>query len=91
MLCCDALEIEAPFDSGDAPKAILLQSNDDIAASQCDDCGRPAEDWPRGDNCYSFSRPGAMYRAALYCADCMPHSYDEYTGQRVSTFTGEPS
>lgn len=77
--------ISAPFDSDDYPKSILIQG-DDISATYCDQCGRVTEDWPSPR--YGWGVPGALYRAALYCASCVPFSYDEITGERVNTLTG---
>lgn len=91
MLCCDPLQIEAPFDSGDAPKAFLSQNVTDQESMYCGECGRVAYHWPESGNAPSWCRAGATYQADTYCADCMPLSYDEYSGERVSTLTGEPS
>lgn len=86
MVDTSATQIEAPFDSGDYPKSVLVQGDDISADTTCDECQRPAEEWPavRG----GWGVPAAMYQAALYCAGCMPLAYDEYTGERVSTLTG---
>lgn len=81
----DAPQIEVPFDSGNYPKSVFVQG-DDIADAYCDQCLRPCEEWPRGG--YGWGVPGAMYQAALYCASCVPFSYDESTGERVNTLTG---
>lgn len=78
---------DAPVDSDTFPVAVLLQG-DDLDESYCDECGRPAEDWPRG-NAIGGDRPGAMYQAALYCSIDMPFSFDPHTGNRVDTETGD--
>ena len=77
--------IDAPFDSGDYPASVLLQTGGDMALSYCDQCHAGAYDWPTPYR--HFGKPGAMYQAALYCADCMPQSYDA-DGQLVQTLTG---
>ena len=84
-----APSIEAPFDSDTAPKAIFEPFDNDHS---CGKCGRAIIDWPynRGGRQYvGANRPAAMYRADIYCADCLPFAYDEYTGRRVLTLTGE--
>lgn len=87
MTDTSAREIDTPFDSGDYPKAVLLTDYlGDIRGTTCGQCGQLAEDWPKGD----YGVPAAMFQASLYCADCMPLSYAEYNGERVSTLTGEP-
>ena len=78
--------IEAPFDSYDYPKAVL--ESDDEEDTVCGHCGRKVEDWPQGDA--PGYAPAALYQADLYCPDCIPYSYDETTGELVSTETGEP-
>jgi hypothetical protein len=77
-------KVEAPVDSGDYPVSVLIQG-DDIQLTTCGQCGRHADNWP-GRQFGAF--PGAMFQAELYCADCMPASYDPYEGDRVSTLTG---
>lgn len=88
MIDTSKLTIESPFDSGDYPASVLVQG-DDIALTQCDTCGRACEDWPDLGQHSAGGKPGAMYQAALYCADCAPASYDD-AGQRVDTLTGAP-
>ena len=84
------LQVEAPFDSGDFPKAILV-AGDDVAATACGECGAPAEEWPRDRQGYHPGCwPGVMYQADLYCTACFPFAYDEETGERVNAYTGEP-
>lgn len=77
-------KVDAPVDSGDYPVSVLVQG-DDVDLTTCDQCGRKAEDWP---GMQFGAYPGAMFKAALYCADCMPASYDPYEGDRVDTLTG---
>lgn len=74
------------IDSDEVAVSILL-TGDDIDASACDTCLRPAFDWPRKASYHPLARPGAMFKAALYCADCMPRSYDD-DGKEVRTFCG---
>lgn len=81
-----ATEIDAPFDSGDFPKSVLVNIDDGDTCGGFP-CAAHVSDWPRG-NALSSHRPAAMFQADLYCADCMPLSYDETTGERVSTLTG---
>ena len=83
MLDVSKAAIEAPFDSDDYPKSVLL--GEDIADAYCDTCLRPAQTWSN-----RFGAPAAMFQAAIYCPDCMPLAYDEYTGVRVATETGLP-
>lgn len=85
----DAARIEAPFDSDDYPKSVLIQliQGDEIESEHCDLCGRVANDWPTVP--YGWGVPAAMFQAALYCASCVPFSYDEGTGERVNTLTGD--
>ena len=84
------VRISAPFDSDQHPKAILLQG-DDIAESNCGQCGTPAKDWPHQATRHGDSRPGVMFQAELFCAGCRGYAFDEHTGQRVESFTGEPN
>lgn len=85
-LDCELIaKVEAPFDSGDHPASVLIQG-DDIEASSCDNCGIPAEDFPRHDARLP-AVPAAMFQAALYCADCQTHAYDD-NGNAVWTLTG---
>ena len=82
-----ARRIEAPFDSGDYPKGILL-NQDEVDSSYCDTCGAPAEEW--ADNYPSVGgRPCAIFAAALYCATCQPYSYEENNGLLMHTLSGE--
>ena len=74
------------IDSDEIPVAILLQS-DAVNASHCDRCRRAAAHWPSDASYHPASRPGAMFRAALYCADCMPCAYND-EGDEVRTFCG---
>lgn len=84
--------IEAPFDSGDFPKSILLPG-DDLYDTRCGgfSCNAHVSDWPDAGAQSAGGKPGAMYQADIYCSDCLPISYDEYTGKRVRTLTGEPT
>ncbi len=84
------VKINAPFDSDQYPKAILLQSEDDIAVSYCGQCHHPAEDWPRQVARHPRSRPGVMFQAELFCSACKTWAWDEHTGERVNSYTGEP-
>jgi hypothetical protein len=79
-------QIDAPFDSGDYPKSVLVQG-DDIYTTWCAGfpCAMRADDWPGATSLYA---PGAMFQAELYCADCIPLSYCEYDGNRVDTLSG---
>jgi hypothetical protein len=79
--------IQAPFDSDEFPKSVLIQS-DDIGETNCDECLCAGEDFPKSVGSMG-TVPAAMYRAAIYCANCMPKSYDEHSGEQVSTLTGE--
>ena len=82
-------QIESPFDSDDFPKSVLIQDGDDRADTHCDDCGRHGDDFPRSSST-PIGVPAAMFKAAIYCADCLPFSYSE-SGERVSTLTGDRS
>lgn len=73
-------------DSDQVACAVLLQG-DDVADSSCDACLRPAEEWPHMLSYHPLSRPGAIYRGALYCADCKPRAYND-AGLEVRTFCG---
>jgi hypothetical protein len=81
----EQIKIAAPFDSGDYPKSVLIQG-DDIADTECGQCLRPCDEWPRVS--YGWGVPAAMYAADLYCASCLPYSYDESTGCLLDTRTG---
>ncbi len=83
------VKINAPFDSDQHPKAILLQG-DDIYGSYCGRCGTPAHDWPRQVARHPRSRPGVMFQAELFCSSCYTWAFDEHTGERVDSYTGEP-
>lgn len=73
-------------DSDSVRVAVLLQG-DDIHDSYCGDCMLPAEEWPRLAGYHPLARPGAMYRAELYCSSCMPRAYNQ-EGSEVRTFCG---
>ena len=73
-------------DSSEVPVAVFV-AGDDMDDSWCDKCRQPAADWPRVASYHPCGRPGAMFQAALYCADCMPRSYDS-EGSEVRTFCG---
>lgn len=63
------VKINAPFDSDQHPKAVLLQG-DDIAESYCGQCLTPAKDWPHQAARHGNARPGVMFQAELFCAGC---------------------
>jgi hypothetical protein len=79
-----AVQIEAPFDSNDFPKSVLLNTEDD---NHCGECHKPASEFPRF--WYVSMVGAAMFKADIYCADCVPFSYNETLGYRVNTLTGE--
>ena len=79
------VKVTEPVDSNEYPVAVLLLTDDDIDDTWCDSCGEHAGDW-RGDG---YSKAGAMWHAAIYCADCMPLSYLSDTGDLVITATGK--
>ena len=35
------------------------------------------------------ARPGVMFQAELFCTDCKTWAWDEHTGERVHSFSGE--
>lgn len=82
------LRVLTPFDSGDHPAFVLEDIRND---AYCGQCGKPAVEWPNevrgwiGGN----YRPAVVFCADLYCATCQPHSFDDFSGERVLTVTGE--
>ena len=84
------VKINAPFDSDQHPKAILLQREDEIAESYCGQCHTPTIDWPYQATRHGDNRPGVMFQAELFCTGCKTWAWDEHTGERVISFTGEP-
>lgn len=74
-------------DSDETPVAVLLQGADEIAASMCGQCCRPAEEWPRVAGYHPIARPGVMYQAELYCSDCRPRGHNG-EGSEVRSFCG---
>jgi hypothetical protein len=80
--------VDAPVDSDEYPVSVFV-TGDDMEITRCDDCSRPAEEWDRAAGYHPLGRPGAMFHAELYCADCLLESYDPHTGALVNTFWGE--
>ncbi len=84
--CEIVARIEAPFDSGDHPKSVFIMGSD-VDNTTCDNCGIIGADFP-GLITNALGIPAAMFKAALYCADCQAHSYDENDGHALWTLTG---
>ena len=83
------LRVMTPFDSGDHPAFVLenVSEND----TYCGQCGRNGEDFPNAVKGWTGNnyRPAVMFQADIYCAYCHPYSYDDHTGERVTTIDGE--
>ncbi len=82
------VRISAPFDSDQYPKAILLMGND-FDKDKCGQCHIPTEDWPWSTTLHRFGRPGVMFQGEVFCTDCKIWAWDENTGERVHSFSGE--
>lgn len=89
ICCCASKQGASPRDGSprpdEVPVSIFALRAD---GGDCDKCLRPVSEWPRNASYHPLGAPGAMFKAALYCADCMPTSYNS-DGLEVRTFCGE--
>ena len=82
-----AWKIQAPFNTDDYPKSVLVNIDED---STCGHCHKALEDWATFTGAGStLCRPAVIFQADIYCADCFPIAYTE-DGTAAWTINGEP-
>lgn len=82
------------IDRGDADSdrnpMFVLERLGNLDYVTCDGCGRDLTDFPNDVRGWIGGnyRPAAIYRAAVWCSDCQPYSYDDHTLELLDTLTG---